>query len=100
MEDQQPRTSPRWNATTKLVVALTFVTIVGALLVRFHTIIGPLLLAFVFSYLLHPVAGLISRVTRLSWRASVGILFLLIVILLLGLLTLGGVGLVNFKFVS
>jgi len=95
MQEPHPSTSPRWNATTKLVVALTVVTIVGALLIRFHTIIGPLLMAFIFSYLLHPVAGLISRATRLSWRASVGILFLLIVILLLSLLTIGGVGLVN-----
>jgi predicted PurR-regulated permease PerM len=68
---------------------------VAALLIRFHTIIGPLLLAFIFSYLLHPVVGFLSRSTRLSWRASVGIVFLLILILLLGLLTLGGVGLVN-----
>jgi predicted PurR-regulated permease PerM len=68
---------------------------VAALLIRFHTIIGPLLLAFIFSYLLHPVAGFLSRSTRLSWRASVGIVFLLIIVLLLGLLTIGGVGLVN-----
>ena len=95
MEETHPPTSPRWNATTKLVVAFTFVAIVAALLIRFHTIIGPLLLAFIFSYLLHPVAGFLSRSTRLSWRASVGIVFLLILVLLLGLLTLGGVGLVN-----
>jgi predicted PurR-regulated permease PerM len=76
-------------------VAFTFVAIVAALLIQFHTIIGPLLLAFVFSYLLHPAASFLSRSTRLSWRASVGTVFLLIIILLLGLLTLGGVGLVN-----
>jgi predicted PurR-regulated permease PerM len=88
-------TSPRWGGTTKLVVALTFVVIVGALLIRFQNIIIPLFMAFIFSYLLHPVAGLLSRWTRLSWRASVGIVFLFIVLLLLGLLTLSGVGLVN-----
>lgn len=94
-ETNRPPTSPRWNSTTKLVVAFTIVAIVAALLIRFHTIIGPLLLAFIFSYLLHPAANFISRSTRLSWRASVGVVFLLIIILLLGLLTLGGVGLVN-----
>lgn len=93
--EASPSKSPRWSATTKLVVALTFIAIVAALLVRFHTIVGPLFLAFIFSYLLHPAAGFISRSTRLSWRASVGVLYLLIVVLLLGLLTLGGVGLVN-----
>lgn len=95
MEETHPPTSPRWGATIKLVVAFTIVAIVAALLIRFHTIIGPLLLAFIFSYLLHPVASFVSRSTRLSWRASVGIVYLLILILLIGLLTLGGVGLVN-----
>ncbi|RJP53787.1 MAG: AI-2E family transporter [Anaerolineaceae bacterium] len=88
-------TSPRWGGTTKLVVALTFVVIVGALLVRFQNIIIPLFMAFILSYLLHPVAGFLSRWTHLSWRASVGIVFLFIVLILLGLLTLSGVGLVN-----
>ncbi len=88
-------TSPRWGGTTKLVVALTFVVIVGALLVRFQNIIIPLFMAFILSYLLHPVASLLSRWTRISWRAAVGVVFLVIFLLLLGLLTLGGVGLVN-----
>jgi len=78
-----------------MVVAFTFVAIVAAAMIQFHTIIGPLLMAFIFSYLLHPVAGLLNRRLRLSWRASVGIIFLLILILLVSLLTLGGVGLVN-----
>ena len=95
MEPSRPPTSPRWNATTKLVVAFTFVASVAALLIKFHTIVGPLLLAFIFSYLLHPVASFIGRITRLSWSASVGVLFLFIIFLLLGLLTIGGVGLVN-----
>jgi len=95
MEETHPPSSPRWGATIKLVVAFTIVAIVAALLIRFHTIIGPLMMAFIFSYLLHPAAGFIGRTTHLSWRASVGVLFLLIVVLLLGLLTLGGVGLVN-----
>ncbi len=95
MQETPLPASPRWSATTKLVVAFTFVAAVAALLVRFHTIIGPLFLAFILSYLLHPVVSLLSRSTRLSWRASVGIIFLLILLILLGLLALGGVGLVN-----
>ena len=95
MTEEQTRSSPRWGATTKLVVALTIVAAAAALMVRFQSIIVPLFMAFILSYLLHPMASLLSRWTRLSWRASVGIIFLLIVILLLGLLTLGGVGLVN-----
>lgn len=90
-----PTRSPRWGSTTKMIVGFTFVAIVAALLIQFHTIIGPLLMAFIFSYLLHPLASFMSTRLHISWRASVAIIFLLILILLLGLLTLGGVGLVN-----
>jgi predicted PurR-regulated permease PerM len=95
MTETHPSPSPRWGTTTKSVVAFTFIAIVAALLIRMHTIIVPLLMAFIFSYLLHPVASFLDRSTHLSWRASVGIVFIVILFLLIGLLTLGGVGLVN-----
>lgn len=86
--------SPSWGATTKLVVALTFVAVGAALLVRFQFIIGPLLIALILAYLLHPVATFVQR-SPLSWRASVSLVYLLIFILLIGLITLGGVGLLQ-----
>lgn len=86
--------SPAWGSTTKLVVALTFVAIVAALLVRFQFIIGPLLIALILSYLLHPVANLLRR-AHLSWRLSVTLIYLIILVILLGLLTLSGVSLVQ-----
>lgn len=88
-------TSPTWGTNTKLVVALTVVVIVGALLVNFQFIISPLLIALVLAYLFHPVASFIQRRLRFSWNASVVVIYLFIVILLLGLLTVGGVGLVQ-----
>jgi predicted PurR-regulated permease PerM len=69
--------------------------IVGALLVKFQFIISPLLIALVFSYLFHPVADFFQRKLHFSWGASVGVIYIVIIILLLGLLTLGGVGLVQ-----
>jgi predicted PurR-regulated permease PerM len=85
--------SPKWGATTKLVVALTVVAIAAGLFVQFHVIIGPLLMAFVLAYLLHPVADLLQRVLRLSWQLTVGLIYLFLMVLMLGMLTLGGVGL-------
>lgn len=87
--------SPTWGSTVKLVVGLTLVAIVAALLVRFHTIIGPLLIALIVSYLLHPLASFISRTTRLSWRASVNIIYLISIIILGSLLTATGVAAVQ-----
>jgi len=87
--------SPRWSATTKLLVSFILIGVVAFLLYRFSNLLPPLLMIFVIAYLLHPVTNLISRGLRLSWKASVNILYLVILIVLIGLLTLGGVGLVG-----
>ncbi len=87
----QPQTiSPRWSSTTKLVVALTMVAILAGLVIRFRQIIGPLLISFVLAYLLYPVANFLHKRVRMSWRLASTIIFLLLFILLMGLLTLGG----------
>jgi len=95
MNETQPATSPPWSRTTKLVVALTFIAIIAGLLIRFHTIIVPLLMAFVLSYLFHPVAGFLNRYLPISWRLAVSLLYLILIIVLAGLLTLGGLGLIQ-----
>ena len=87
--------SPQWDASTKLVVAASFVVVIAGLLVFFRNIWGPLLLAFVMVYLLHPVAERIHKKTRLPWRLSVGILYLVLLIILIGLLVWGGFTLVD-----
>lgn len=95
MEQTPKNLSPIWGTNTKLVVALTLVVVIGALLVKFQFIITPLVMAFLLSYLLHPIADFLQRKLRFSWNAAVGVIFLVIIIILLGLLTLGGVGLVQ-----
>ena len=87
--------SPRWGGTTKLAATLTILVIAGALLVRFKNVVIPVLMALMLSYLLHPLAELIHRKTSLSWRVAVNLIYLVIVILLVAVLTAGGVGLVQ-----
>jgi predicted PurR-regulated permease PerM len=87
--------SPHWGATTKLVVALTVVAIAAGLFVQFHVILGPLLMAFVLAYLLYPIASVLQRIIHLSWQLTVGLIYLFLMVFLLGMLTLGGVGLVQ-----
>jgi len=87
--------SPPWGSTTKLVVALTMVAIAAGLFVQFHVILGPLLMAFVLAYLFYPVASFLQRLLHLSWQLTVGLIYLLLLVFVLGLLTLGGVGLVQ-----
>src|SRR3990172_1054189 len=90
-----PPSSPPWSPTTKLVVGLSFVGIIVALLIYFRSIIGPLLLAFVLAYLLHPLAVRVSRTTNLGWRWSVNLIYLVLIILTGGLLTLSGLAIIQ-----
>jgi len=94
MAQQKNFSSPRWGAMTKLVVALTLIAIIAALLVHFQALIVPLLLAFILAYLLYPIASLLDRVPRLSWRMSVTLVYILLLIIIVSLLTLSGYGLV------
>jgi len=87
--------SPLWGGNIKLIVGLTFVAIVAAFMVRFHSIIPPLILTFILTYLLHPLAARMNNGTRLSWRMSVNMIFIVLVILLLAASTLTGVALVQ-----
>lgn len=93
--NQTSTTSPGWSSTTKLLIGLVMVGVAAFLLYRFSNLIPPLLMIFVLVYLLHPINAAISRGLRLSWKAAVNILFLVILLILIGLLTLGGFGLVG-----
>ncbi len=95
MADKPPPTSPRWGTNEKLVVTLAATVVLGALIVRFRTLIVPVLMAFIVAYLLLPLASAMSRKTPLSWAVAVNIIYLVFILVLLGLLTWGGVGLVG-----
>ena len=88
-------TSPRWSPTTKLLVGLIVVGIIAFLFIRFTSLITPLLMVFILAYLLHPIATMISYWLRVSWKAAVNILYFIILVIVIGSLTLGGVGLVG-----
>jgi predicted PurR-regulated permease PerM len=95
MIDQPTGTSPRWNRNTKLVVTLIVATIAVAFIVRFHTLFGPVLFAFMLAYLLHPIVSFLERKLLHSWRGAVSILYLVFIVILVILLTWGGLGLLQ-----
>lgn len=94
-EENKIRTSPRWGSTTKLIVALTFLTIIVLLITFYHSVVGPLLVAFIVSYLLHPVADFLCHKLRFSWGLAVNIIYLIFIILVLFVAISGGVFLIN-----
>jgi predicted PurR-regulated permease PerM len=87
--------SPRWNASIKLVVALTLLTIVAGLLIKFESILPPIIIVIILAYLLNPVAGFLTTRLRIPWRLSVSLIYGVVIITLLAGLTLGGLGLVQ-----
>lgn len=94
LEDSQPK-SPKWSSTLKMVVGLTFAGLVVAMLIYFRSIIGPLLIAFILVYLLHPLASLLNTHARLSWRASTNIIYIFLIIILVITSTLSGLAAVQ-----
>ena len=92
---QARASSPGWGSTTKLLVGLVIIGIVAFLLARFQSLIPPLLIIFIIAYLFHPLTALIANALNISWKASVNILYLIIFISFIGLLTIGGIGLVQ-----
>jgi predicted PurR-regulated permease PerM len=93
--EKPPASSPRWTSTFKMVVGLVITGLLLAVLINFRAIIGPLILAFILIYLLHPVAAFVSTHTKLSWRASVNIIYLCFLILVIGTFTLTGLAAVQ-----
>ncbi len=88
-------TSPTWSSITKLVIGLSIVAVSLFLLFRFLDIVGPLVLAFILAYIFHPVAETLRKYTHLPWRLAVTLLYLILVIIMLGSLTAGGVAIVQ-----
>jgi predicted PurR-regulated permease PerM len=82
--------SPRWSSITKLTVSLTIIVILGAFVVRFRGLLGPVIFAFIVAYTLHPVIAFITRKTTISWKLSVSLVYLVFIAILITLLTLSG----------
>src|SRR6185436_6708817 len=83
--------SPRWSPSTKFLIWLVCIVVVGALVVRFHELVGPLLFAGILAYVLTPVVKWLTNRTGLSWGMAVVLIYLIIVILLLAILIAAGI---------
>jgi predicted PurR-regulated permease PerM len=96
MQAQSPLPpSPKWSSSTKLAIGLTIITLFLAALFYFRTLIGPILLAFILAFLFHPLASLLNRVTKLSWKMAVNLIYLVLLILLIALFTIAGIAIVQ-----
>lgn len=90
MSSKDTQQSPQWGPTTKLVVGLTLVAICAAILLYFRSIISSLVLAFIFTYLFHPIVAFLNKSVGLSWRLATTLLFVVLVLLIGGVFTVTG----------
>lgn len=87
--------SPKWTNTTKLIVGLTLLLIVAFLFSRFQSLLAPLLITFILSYLMYPLSNWFMKQLQISWRLSVTLVFIIVFLIIIGLLTWGGLALVD-----
>jgi predicted PurR-regulated permease PerM len=73
-----------------MIIGLTAAGLLMAMLIYFRSIIGPLLLAFILVYLLHPTASFLNTHTKLTWRASTNVIYIFLLIILIISSTLTG----------
>lgn len=95
MESNDLNTTPRWSSSTKIVITFVLVAVVAFLIYKFKYILGPLLFAFFLAYLLHPVAFFLHKKAHFPWRLAATLIYLLLFLVLIGLLTWGGISLVE-----
>lgn len=91
-ENQQ---SPTWTTTTKLIIGLTLVAIFAGVFIYYRSLVTLMILAFIITYLFQPAVNWLSEKTRMSWRLSTTLVFLLLVIVLIGVLTGAGFAIVQ-----
>ena len=92
--DQNP-ISPPWNWPAKLIVGLALVAIAIWILVQFQGFLGPIIVSFLLTYLFHPAASFLQKKIKIPWRAAVTIIYFIVVVAMLGLLTWGGLALLD-----
>ena len=95
MSEINNSSSPHWSSTVKIVVGLAFVAFVAWLLISFSSILGPLLLTFILAYLIYPLAEGLHLKVKLPWRLAVTLVYLIVIVIVIGLLTWGGLALLQ-----
>jgi len=78
-----------------MVFGLALVAIAGLLLVRFQNFLGPVISSFILAFLIHPLARFLQKRVKLPWRVAVTLIYIVLVLTILGLVTWGGIALVE-----
>jgi predicted PurR-regulated permease PerM len=89
-KDEEPL-SPRWDKITKMIVWMILLGIFIFLVSRFNNYLNLVITAFLISILVQPLAKLLHRYLRLSWRLAVVLVYFIIFSFLIFLVARSGV---------
>jgi predicted PurR-regulated permease PerM len=95
MAKKKPIASPLWNNSTKIIINVLVLVIILGLLMKFSNLITPLVIALLLALLFHPIAELLNVKLHIPWNIAVNIIFLITVIAIVTLLTVGGLALIE-----
>lgn len=85
-----PNRSPRWQNNTKQLVIIALLVIVVISMFFLRNMIGPIVFALILTYLVQPIISYIQKKTRISWKTSAAIVYILLLILVIGIIAWGG----------
>jgi len=71
------RTTPRWSRSTKMLVSAALLVTASLLLYSFRTILIPIILVFLLSYIVAPLVGWLSRQLHIGRSWAVMIIYLI-----------------------
>lgn len=80
--DNPPR---RWSSTTKIIVILFVVILLGMIVYRFQNVIPPLVIALLLAFILDPIVSFLTNRLRLSRGLAAGLVMLVLVIAMMGM---------------
>jgi predicted PurR-regulated permease PerM len=87
MTQNSKDSSPRWQVSTKILVALFGFVLLAAFLDRFRSILGTLVVSIIVYFLITPVVRILVRRARLSWVAATNISFLFLLMVMVVVFT-------------
>ena len=95
MAKKKTITSPLWNNTTKIIINVLILVIILVLFMRFSSLVTPLVIALLLALLFHPIAEYLNVRLHIPWNRAVNVIFLITVIIIVILLTVGGLALIE-----
>ena len=87
--------SPPWSRYTKIVTAIILLILIVVTAQRFQSLIGQIVIAAIFAYLLDPIINMIDRRTRITRNTILIVTYLVLAIFVIWILSALGVTIVR-----